>query len=132
MPQTTSIQITSVDKLRLERLLGLTPADPDTAAALRERLEEATALGELVPPDVVTMNSQVVLRSGSVRESVTLVYPHMADEANGRVSVLTTRGLALLGHTVGDEIDWPSAEGGHRTRIESILFQPEASGESRL
>lgn len=135
MLKTRTLTITSTDKLRLLRLLSLpaSPADRDLAERLRVEVDEAEVLGdEDVPPSLVTMNSQVVLRNGTSSETLTLVYPFQASEAEGKVSVLSTTGLALLGLSVGDDVEWPAPGGTRRGVIESIVFQPEAAGDSRL
>ena len=69
-----------------------------------------------VPADVVAMHSHVEYRdeaTGAVRW-VELVYPHEADIAQGRVSVLTPVGTGLLGLTAGRTILWPTQDGRER------------------
>ena len=84
-----------------------------------------------VPPDVVTMNSRVVFEdvtSGKTTE-VTIVFPHDADVARGKVSVLAPVGTALLGLAEGDSIVWPFPDGSSRClRVVAVTFQPEAEG----
>jgi len=84
-----------------------------------------------VPPDVVTMNSRVVYRdeeTGETRE-VTLSYPQDASLEQGRVSVLAPVGAALLGLSVGQEIDWQLPGGKtKRLHILSVTYQPQAAG----
>ena len=135
MLKTRTLVITSTDKLRLLRLLSLpaSPADCDLAERLRVEIDEAEVLrDEDVPPSLVTMNSKVVLRNGTSSETLTLVYPFQASESEGKVSVLSPTGFALLGHSVGDDVGWPAPGGMRRGVIESIAFQPEAAGDPRL
>jgi regulator of nucleoside diphosphate kinase len=75
-----------------------------------------------VPADVVTMYSRVHLRDLGTQapESYTLVFPHEADLATGRLSVLAPLGTALLGYRAGDEIEWMMPGGMRRIRIESV------------
>lgn len=56
------------------------------------------------------------------RHQLTLVYPHEADAAQGRVSVLAPVGSALLGLAVGQSIDW-QAPGGRPLRLRVIAVQ---------
>jgi regulator of nucleoside diphosphate kinase len=70
---------------------------------------------------IVRMGSQVRYcdnKSGDVRD-VVLVYPHEADIALKRISVLTPVGAALLGLSVGQSIDFQTP--GHQKRSLTIL-----------
>jgi regulator of nucleoside diphosphate kinase len=85
-----------------------------------------------IPPDVVTMYSQVVLQDlvTGLRSKLTLCYPADADPAAGFVSVLSPAGASLLGQTVGSVARWSTPAGEERAaEILAILFQPEASGD---
>ncbi|MFE8596248.1 nucleoside diphosphate kinase regulator [Archangium violaceum] len=124
------IVVTSTDMERLRTLIDTTAgdkADALDAELLRAEVVEPTQ----VPPDVVTMNSRVVYRdedTGETRE-VTLSYPQDASLEQGRVSVLAPVGAALLGLSVGQEIDWELPGGKlKRLRILSVTYQPQAAG----
>jgi len=85
-----------------------------------------------VPPDVVTMYSQVLLldRASGERNKVTLCYPADAEPAEGFVSVLSPLGWSLLGLRAGQVARWSTPSGGERAaEVLAILFQPEASGD---
>ncbi|MES2718287.1 MAG: GreA/GreB family elongation factor [Pseudomonadota bacterium] len=85
-----------------------------------------------VPPDVVTMYSQVVLQdlASGRRSSLTLCYPADAAPAAGFVSVLSPVGASLLGQTVGSVARWSTPAGDvGAAEVLAILFQPEASGD---
>lgn len=58
-----------------------------------------------------------------------LVYPEEANFRQGKLSVLSPLGSALIGYRKGDEISFRVPAGKKRVRIENILFQPEASGD---
>ena len=128
------ITLSSLDLRRLEALLD-TPAQRGSAAAraLEQELGRATVLPpENIPADVVTMNSAVACVddfSGETHE-LTLVYPNDADATAGRVSVLAPVGNALLGLTLGQEIDW-QAPGGRplRVRVTAVRHPSETTGE---
>lgn len=90
---------------------------------LRRMLRGAKLVSsEAVPPEVVTMNSQVALvyESTGVRRLVTLVYPPDAKASLDRISVLDPLGMALLGARPGERVLG-------RLRLERILHQPERS-----
>lgn len=90
---------------------------------VRPLLEKAVVVrSDAVPPEVVTMNSEVLLayESTGVRRLVTLVYPPDAKAALDRISVLDPLGMALLGARPGQLLP-----GG--MRVEKVLHQPERS-----
>lgn len=85
-----------------------------------------------IPPDVVTMYSQVMLQdlTTGLRRKLTLCYPADAEPAAGFVSVMSPVGASLLGQTVGSVARWSTPAGGERAaEVLAILFQPEASGD---
>ena len=137
--QPRRIFITEYDKERLEKIL---PAIPDSANRNRQDLRNlARELArakivppERIPPDVVTMNSRVVLRDLDSDETMTytLVFPKDADIGAGAISVLAPVGTAIIGYAVGAVIEWPVPGGIRRIRIEQILYQPEAAGDFHL
>lgn len=133
MLQPPPIVITRLDNLRIRRLLSSPGVrDTDAADALEDELDRAKLVEPTaLPPDVVSMNSTVHLqecRSGREFE-LTLVYPEDAGEAD-RVSVLAPVGSALLGLSVGSEIEWPLPDGRMaKIRVLGLRYQPEASGD---
>ena len=126
--------ISDSDMRRLEALLA---SRAGAASPIAEQLEEELLRAEVrpsaeIPPDVVTMNSEVVCvdeSSGSERR-LRLVYPQQLDGSAGQVSVLAPVGAALLGLSVGQSIEWP-LPGGRVThlRVAEVSWQPEASGQ---
>lgn len=82
-----------------------------------------------IPPDVVTMNSEVLLRDlDTEAETVlTLVFPHEANAEQRKVSVLAPLGTAVLGYRAGDVVEWEVPAGKRRLRVERVLYQPEAA-----
>jgi regulator of nucleoside diphosphate kinase len=131
------IVVTDVDLERLERLTALLRRrDGSACAALEEELSRADVVEPRdVSPDVVTMNSRARFVDADLGEEVeiTLVYPHDADAAQGRVSVLAPVGAALLGLAVGQSIEWPLPLGGtRRMRVSAVVYQPEAAGDLHL
>ena len=87
-----------------------------------------------MPPDVVTMNTRLVFRDleDKTKMEVTIVFPSEADIDQGKMSVLSPIGTALLGYAKGDTIKWEVPGGKRRVRVEEILYQPEASGDHHL
>jgi regulator of nucleoside diphosphate kinase len=102
---------------------------------LEERIADAASVpAERLPADVVTMNSTVVLldQETGERTSCTLVYPEDKEFIRNSVGVLQPLGRCLLGQSVGDVFEVQERGCGRRFRVESILYQPEAAGDSHL
>jgi regulator of nucleoside diphosphate kinase len=125
--------LTSRDFDRLERLLESLPAGSFAGKqALQEELARAKVVEpQDVPPDVVTMNSVVRFRLEESGEEVRLrlVYPN-GGEGPDRISSLAPVGSALLGLSVGDELEWPLPSGRVSTvRVVEIVHQPERDAQ---
>jgi regulator of nucleoside diphosphate kinase len=119
------IIISDTEKLALERLADIWAiTQPEVADELMAELDRAEVVPEAgMRRDVVRMGSTLTYETdpGEAR-TVTLVYPREADIAEGRVSVLTPIGTALLGLSPGQSIEWQARDGRtHRltvTRVE--------------
>ena len=120
--------VTELDFVRLHKLgAHRMPAGLPDALDLAEQVSSPE-----VPPDVVTMYSQIeILEAGESRpRKLTLCYPDDAEPAQGFVSVLSPVGASLLGLRVGARAHWRTPQGEPRSaRVKAILFQPEASGD---
>lgn len=100
-----------------EKLLQLADAllerRPELAEELLGELDRARVVaGTSVPAGTVQMGSTVEYRTEDDQaRRVTLVYPADADIAQGKVSILTPIGTALLGLSVGQTIDFVANDG---------------------
>ena len=135
------IYITQFDLNRLTELLevGLTFRGGNNESrhleSLKEELDRAhVVLPKDIPPDIVTMNSRVLLKElTSERETeITIAYPQDADIRAKKVSVLSTIGVALLGCREGDIASWRVPSGIGRFQVVKVLYQPEAEGHYSL
>lgn len=132
-----TIYLTEKDYQRLHSLVQeqRQANGPHVVAALSKELKRAKVVpsGE-VPRDVVTMNSLVKLRElkSSAEMEISIVYPKDANLANRKVSVLAPVATAVLGCSVGDEVEWPGPQGTMTYRVEEIIYQPEAAGDLYL
>lgn len=128
-----SIVVTDHDLRRLRPVID--HSDTLAAQLLDEELERATVVDQhSTPPDVVTMNSEVVyedLTTGT-RRTVRLVFPNDADASRHWISVLAPIGSALLGLRVNQQIEWPLPAGPRQIVVREIRYQPEASGDFHL
>jgi regulator of nucleoside diphosphate kinase len=105
-----------------DRLAALADAAQARNAAVARDLLRELDRATIVPPaefpaETVAMHSKVVFRdeqSGQAQR-VTLVYPNEADIAEGRVSVLTPVGAALIGLSRGQTISWQARTGERRS-----------------
>ncbi len=98
---------------------------------LDQELEKARVVSPRdIPPDVITMNSIVRVRDlgSGEKKDYTLVFPSDARIEEGKISILSAIGTALIGYRVGDVIEWQVPSGLKRLKIEKILYQPEAYG----
>lgn len=119
-----SIVINKADHVRLLQLAnGLLDRKPEMADELLMELERARVVDRgAVLKDSVQMGSSLEYRTdeGQTRR-VTLVYPADADIAQGKVSILTPIGTALLGLRAGQSIDWTANDGRtHKLEILSV------------
>jgi regulator of nucleoside diphosphate kinase len=113
-----------VSNVDLQRLLPVLEQNDTPASELLDaELRRAQIVDHgSVPPDVVTMNSEVVYEDCETlaRRTVRVVYPQDADAARGQVSVLAPIGSALLGLRVGQSIEWPVPKGRKLIRVVEI------------
>jgi len=134
-----AIHITDFDMSRLRQLLEGTHVwnkkDRSYLEKLEEELDRAILVSSKdVPPDVVTMNSEVLVRDIDTGKEMTyrLVFPGDADIEQGKISILAPVGTALIGFRTGDTVVWKVPSGARRLRIERVIYQPEAAGDYHL
>lgn len=113
------IAIIRGDLEKLERLAGAaTGSFAQTADFLAREIARAQVIEAFESrPGLVKMGSKVTFRddaTGQVR-TVTIVYPDEADVAEGRISVLTPVGAALIGLSVSQSIEWEARDGRLRS-----------------
>lgn len=119
-----AIAVTRTDSQRLLRLAeSFAARNPAVAEELLSELERAKVVDDTrIAGDVIRMGSSLRFTSdlGENRD-VTLVFPGEADIAEGKVSILTPIGVALLGLSEGQSIDWTARDGRtHRLTVESV------------
>ena len=140
MTRSNEIRLTDLDAARLERSLieqlRQSPEPPQGTAELEALLDTAAVVpSATIDPNIVTMNSTVVLEEQPAgrRMTVTLVYPKDSDPERSRVSVLTPVGRALIGARVGDTIRVVVPDHVPRElRVVEMKYQPEANGRFDL
>jgi regulator of nucleoside diphosphate kinase len=133
LAQLPEIVISTQDHARLQNIAEAAKRTaPDVADYLLEELDRATlcnAAPNCAPG--IKMGSYVEFRddkTGSVR-SVQLVFPSEADVSQGKISVLTPIGAALIGLSEGQSIEWQTRSGDWKTlTVLKVSAQAHALG----
>ena len=133
MERDNTVWLTEPDAERLSLMQRFvrSPLEGRHLIALERKISHATICRPAdVPPDVVTMNSQVLLRDAKTGDGsiYTLVFPAVENARKNRISILGSLGRALLGARVGHAIGYLSSAGRRRQTVEKVLYQPEAAG----
>ena len=128
-----AIVVNKTDHARLTQLAnGLLDRKPEMAEELLTELERARVVEKgTTLQGTVQMGSTVEYgtNDGQARR-VTLVYPAEADISQGKVSILTPIGTALLGLKAGQSIDWIANDGrSHRLTIVSVEMPEAEAGQ---
>lgn len=129
-----AITVTRTDSERLLRLAdSFAERNPAVAEELLAELDRAKVVEDgRLPAKVIRMGSFLRFTSdlGEDRH-VTLVFPGEADIAEGKVSILTPIGVALIGLSAGQSINWTARDGRtHRLTVESVeapVSEPSSS-----
>ena len=134
-----AVTISTFDYRRLRELLLVVKqyasAPPTCIRDLEGELQRARVVApEQIPPYVVTMNTQFKLTDTETGKErmYTLVFPSDADLEEGKLSIFSDLGVAILGYCVGDTIEWDFPEGRKHIRIDMIGFQPEATKQYEM
>lgn len=114
-----------------ERLRNLAEAaaekHPQTTEFLAREIDRAEILPDArLLPGVVTMDAEVTFRDDiSMQEqTVTLVYPDAANIDEGKISILTPIGAAMIGLSVSQTIEFQTPGGRWRSLTVLKVQQP--------
>jgi len=132
LPDPFLLSVPDAERLLLQSRFVRNPLEAAILVDLEARIHRAVLLDpSAVPPDLVTMNSQVVLRDvdGGGQRVFTVAFPSGANARTGRISVLTPLGSILLGARIGQELICPISGVITIVVVEAILYQPESSGD---
>lgn len=131
---TSKPTLSTVDFSRLMPLVA-TSASRVTKAVV-EKLDEKLASATLVPPeamrpDVVTMNSEVLLSCPiwEAPREYRLVNPPERVCERGELSVLSVLGTELLGARIGEHFTLGSGPSFRLVELLAVNYQPEAAGD---
>ncbi len=127
MKNSMGLLITEKDAQKLRMLLdgsfGVTGRDDIQWQTLADEIDRAKIVPPSeIPTDVVTMHSRVRIVDMRTGEQLVyqIVYPHEANYAEKRISILAPIGMALLGYSAGTEIEWNVPSGKRVLRIEAV------------
>lgn len=130
-----TLHITEYDMQRLRKIIGdvrkWDRRDREYLDYLEKELDDAVLVpSDQMPVDFVTLNTRMRVRDldSNDEESIQLVFPSDANFREGKISILTPVGTALIGYRAGDTVEWKIPSGTRRLRIEEIIYQPEAEG----
>jgi len=129
-----AIRISKTDHQRLYALASAALArSPEVSDELLGELDRARIVADgSAPQDVVQMGSTVTFKPDTGEaKTVTLVFPGEADISEGRVSVLTPIGTALIGLSAGQSILWTARDGRRHELSVLAVAQPE-NGQSGI
>lgn len=133
------IYVTENDMRKLRALVQSSrnsgKANEKSLQILETELNKAKVVkSEEISSDVITMHSEVQLLDLDTGEETTyrIVYPNQADIDKGYVSILAPIGMALLGYSVGDIIEWSVPAGTAKWKVIKISYQPESAGDYQL
>ncbi|MGD9768420.1 MAG: nucleoside diphosphate kinase regulator [Pseudolabrys sp.] len=123
-----NITLTTDDSERLRRLADAASEKfPRTAEFLAREVDRATLVDDDgASSNLVTMGAQVVYRdddTGKTR-SVIVVYPDEANLDEGKISVLTPIGAALIGLSVNQSIEFETPTGATRSLTVMSVRKP--------
>jgi regulator of nucleoside diphosphate kinase len=118
------IVISAADEERLTALANvLFDSRPELGEELLAELARARLVSrDALPADTVQMGSTLTYEADGRRRTVTLVYPPDANIDEGRISVATPIGTALLGLAEGQSIDW-TARDGRKQRLTVVAVE---------
>ncbi|MCA0030935.1 nucleoside diphosphate kinase regulator [Mesorhizobium sp. B263B2A] len=128
-----NIRISQSDHARLSALANTVAArNPEAADELLAELERARIVADdWVSAGTVRMGSTVTFKPDTGdRKTVTLVFPGDADISEGKVSILTPIGTALIGLSAGQSIMWTARDGRRHELLVLDVTQlaPEGDG----
>ncbi|ESY27695.1 nucleoside diphosphate kinase regulator [Mesorhizobium sp. LNJC391B00] len=126
-----NIRISQSDHARLSVLASTVAArNPEAADELLAELERARIVADgWVSTGTVRMGSIVTFKPDTGdRKTVTLVFPGDADISEGKVSILTPIGTALIGLSAGQSIMWTARDGRRHELLVLDVSQPAPEG----
>lgn len=112
-----AIRVARADWNRLRMLANASSMANNVADELLQELDRAEIVSDAAQSDFIRIGTTATYRTTTQGERVaTLVLPADADIARQRVSIMTPIGVALLGLSAGQSIQWETRDG----RLETL------------
>ncbi|MEO5755744.1 MAG: nucleoside diphosphate kinase regulator [Mesorhizobium sp.] len=128
-----NIRISQSDHARLSAIASTVAArNPEASDDLLAELERARIVADgSVSAGTIQMGSSVTFKpdTGDAK-TVTLVFPGDADISEGKVSILTPIGTALIGLSAGQSIMWTARDGRRHELSVLAVGQPAPEGDA--
>ena len=107
---------------------------PEVASVLLAEMERARVVStDAMLPSTVQMGSTVLYRTDAGEERrVTLVYPGVAAISQGKISILTPIGAALIGLSPSQSISWMARDGREHQLTVLEVVPPAATASADL
>ncbi len=95
-----------------------------------EELKTAHIVGEEdMPKDVIRLNSKVTIESDmGWKKTLQVVTPTEKDVRQNKISVLTPMGVALMGYSNNDTIEWDFPGGNYKLKIIEVKQEETMNG----
>lgn len=127
----------TISQTDFDRLSNIAAAyeqrNPEIAAGLAEEIDRARLVSDkAIASTVVRMGSKVTYTvDGNQSKTVTLVYPGDANIEDGRISITTPIGTALIGLKVEQSIDYAARNGQIHDLTVVEVSQPRQDAQSQ-
>lgn len=75
-----------------------------------------------LPQDVVSINRIVTYKDHTNNEEKTVMFvaPKKSNPTKNKISILSDEGIAMVGHKVGNLIEWPAKKGNLKLEILNV------------
>lgn len=134
-----SLIIEKGEYVLLKQVMSLTGYHKDnTLGKSVKKLAEEMQLAKIVddtkmPEDVIRFNTMVTIVSDNGwHKRFKLVLPKHSDVQNGKISILTPMGAAVMGYAQGDLVTWEFPSGYQKLTIEKVEQENESLNHSML
>lgn len=86
---------------------------------LAELKKASQVLRRDLPLDVVSINRIVTYKDHTAKEERTVMFvaPKNSKPSKNKISILSDEGIAMVGHKVGNIIEWPAKKGNLKLEI---------------
>lgn len=135
----SSLNISILDYHRIAKKINSVETKYNTrfqyVNVLKQILRRANkVLPEEISPDVVTMNSTVLVKNLTTKHHLELkiVYHNQRGDDYNHVSIFSPVGIALIGRKKNEIVEFHTGSRNYKFKILKIVYQPESVGDFHL